>query len=96
MYLDLSRAFDKFNIEFMGEKLSAWAALFLMIVQVGSEKSQWVFSNRGVLQGSVLGSILFLMCVNELCKYMHSHCLFSLKIRQLSCAPIMLSNLRSK
>ena len=84
--LDFQKAFDKVPKQRLLQKLSAygirgkvleWIADFLsdrkMQIMVRSEYSEWFDVISGVLQGSVLGPILFLIYVNDILETVNSN-----------------------
>ena len=77
--VDLSKAFDMVNHSILLRKMDCygvrgkelkWFQDYLtrkrQRVCVGDEKSEWTNIKRGVPQGSILGSLLFTMYVNDL------------------------------
>ena len=80
-YIDLSKAFDclqydklflKLDILGIQEKPLDWLKDYLSSrkqqVDIDGEKSDWVDVKLGVLQGSILGPILFLIYMNDINK----------------------------
>ena len=79
MLIDLSKAFDSIDHNLLTAKLEAygvrdqeeeWFRSYLMHRQqrvvVGGAKSAWCEVVRGVLQGSILGRLLFTLFTNDL------------------------------
>ena len=73
IYLDFAKAFDKVGHEILVHKLRQllkWIAHFLtnrkQFVTINGLHSMLAFVSSGVPQGSVLGHILFLICINDL------------------------------
>ena len=80
VFIDLKKAFDIVNHKLLVEKLSfygvrgianTWLENYLMnrkqYVVVDNQASSMQFIKCGVPQGSVLGPVLFLLCINDLC-----------------------------
>ncbi len=79
VFLDFSKAFDTINLNVLVTKLIhmglrksliPWICDFLtgrrQRVKIGESVSEWAQVNAGVPQGTILGSILFLVMVNDL------------------------------
>ena len=80
VFIDLKKAFDTVNHKLLVEKLSfygvrgvanAWLENYLMnrkqYVVVDNQASSMQFIKCGVPQGSVLGPVLFLLFINDIC-----------------------------
>ena len=80
VFIDLKKAFDTVNHKLLVEKLSfygvrgvanAWLENYLMnrkqYVVVDNQASSIPFIKCGVPQGSVLGPVLFLLFINDIC-----------------------------
>ena len=80
VFIDLKKAFDIVNHKLLVEKSSfygvrgianTWLENYLMnrkqYVVVDNQASSMQFIKCGVPQGSVLGPVLFLLCINDLC-----------------------------
>ena len=80
VFIDLKKAFDTFNHKLLVDKLSfyevrgianTWLDNYLMnrkqYVVVDNQASSMQFIKCGVPQGSVLGPVLFLLFINDIC-----------------------------
>ena len=80
LFLDLSKAFDTLDHEILIKKLYyygirgvllEWFKSYLknraQFVQIGDEKSEMQYLRCGVPQGSILGPLLFIIYVNDMC-----------------------------
>ena len=85
MFFDVSKAFDTVNVTALENKLSAvgvrsvalrlfvpFASRREMYMCLEQSKSETFSLEDGVPQGSVLGTVLFLMYVNDLFRYVRS------------------------
>ena len=79
IFIDFRKAFDSISHTFLLQKLYGygvrgiplrWFKDFLtghrQQVKIGSVTSQWLLTRQEISQGSLLGPILFLLCVNDL------------------------------
>ena len=78
IFMDLSKAFDTVDHSILIQKLAKcidgeemrWFLGYLrdrkQRVCVGKAESKWTAIQRGVPQGSILGPLLFILCVNGL------------------------------
>ena len=93
VFLDISRGFDKVWHAGLLKKLEALGVRDLLLSWIGSylfnrkqrvvvegQSSEWANINAGVLQGSVLGPLLFLIYINYLTDEFISNHLFMLMI----------------
>ena len=80
VFIDLKKAFDTFNHKLLVDRLSfyevrgianTWLDNYLMnrkqYVVVDNQASSMQFIKCGVPQGSVLGPVLFLLFINDIC-----------------------------
>ena len=88
VYLDISKAFDKvwhkgllYKLEAIGvrDPLLSWFCSYLsdrkQRVVIDGQSSDWIGTNSGVPQGSVLGPLLFLIYINDIADNVQSDCL---------------------
>ena len=79
IFCDLQKAFDSVNHEITFEKIQFYGTVgeFKMLIQLylsnnyqkvtcNNNSSAWEKIHCGVAQGSILGPLLFLVCVNDL------------------------------
>ena len=87
VFLDLSKAYDRVSINALLSKLSLigfnnsaleWFANFLhrrkQCVQLTGASSKWQILNSGILQGTVLGPVLFLINIKDLPQSTRNQC----------------------
>lgn len=92
IFLDLSKAFDTINHRILIQKLEhygirritkLWFQDYLknriQVVKYRQIRSKEMLTQAGVPQGSILGPILFLLCMNDIenCSKLHSFILFA-------------------
>ena len=103
LLIDFSKAFDtvphnrllhKFNYYGIGGKTHKWVKNFLInrsqCVQVSGERSEWVKVSSGAPQGTVLGTLLFLVYINDIT------CQINSKIKLFADDAVMFSELLLK
>ena len=89
VYTDFSKAFDKVDHSLciknirqanIADLITDWIASVLsgrrLKVRVNGILSNWTDASSGVPQGSVIGTLLFNLYVNELPRSLNSSCLF--------------------
>ena len=86
IFLDISKAFDKvlhkgliYKLRQYGFSGNLLALLTVLLsnrkqrVVLNGQHSSWAYIKAGVLQGSILGPLLFLVYINDLTENLHSN-----------------------
>ena len=75
VFLDISKAFDKFWQVGIVLKLKTYGIKkTLKRIAINGQTSIWELLEYGVAQGFVLGPLMFLICINDLTDHIQSFC----------------------